>query len=145
MKQVILTIALMLSLADTAAASLTGLSDGENNVRNTLANRDGLIGFVGFHFKKKPQKGRCHKDNDCLQSLCLCHLLPSGVVFSYVGLARCALFLRLPLPTGGQDDSESSAFKPAYNSSLYASIAFRSAASNSCLLLNKSGFVLPGA
>ena len=39
-------------LADTAAASLTGLSDsltglsdGENNVRNTLANRDGLIGF----------------------------------------------------------------------------------------------------
>ena len=78
MKQVILTIALMLSLADTAAASLTGLSDGENNVRNTLANRDGLIGFVGFHFKKKPQKGALHKDNDCLQSLCLCHLLPSG-------------------------------------------------------------------
>lgn len=31
-------------LADTAA-SLTGLSDGENNIRNTLANRDGLIGF----------------------------------------------------------------------------------------------------
>ena len=31
-------------LADTAA-SLTGLSDGENNIRNALANRDGLIGF----------------------------------------------------------------------------------------------------
>ena len=25
--------------------SLTGLSDGENDARNTLANRDGLIGF----------------------------------------------------------------------------------------------------
>ena len=31
-------------LADTVA-SLTGLSDGENNIRNALANRDGLIGF----------------------------------------------------------------------------------------------------
>ena len=57
-------------LADTAAASLTGLSDsltglsdGENNVRNTLANRDGLIGFDPQRAKKiadekkKPQKG----------------------------------------------------------------------------------------
>ena len=70
MKQVILTIALMLSLADTAAASLTGLSDGENGLSDgenglsdTLANRDGLIGFDPQRAKKiadekkKPQKG----------------------------------------------------------------------------------------
>ena len=49
-------------LAD-AAASLTGLSDGENNIRNALANRDGLIGFDPQRAKKiadekkKPQKG----------------------------------------------------------------------------------------
>ncbi len=38
-------------LADTAA-SLTGLSDGENNIRNALANRDGLIGFDPQRAKK---------------------------------------------------------------------------------------------